>query len=76
MQYKNIGLFIRLKRKALGMTLNSFAISNDIEPAILSRVETGKQDIKFGVLVKVALGFKMTVSELIIEYENSTFAKN
>ncbi len=76
MQYRNIGQFIRLKRIALGMSLNNFAISNDIEPAVLSRVERGMQDVKFGVLVKIAQGFKMLVSEFVIEYEKSNFTQN
>ena len=46
MQYDNIGNFIRRKRTLLGKTLNNFAIDNDIEPAILSRIENNKQDIK------------------------------
>ena len=58
------------------MSLNNFAISNDIEPAVLSRVERGMQDVKFGVLVKIAQGFKMLVSEFVIEYEKSNFTQN
>lgn len=72
MQYTNFGKFIRTKRIALGITLNNFAINNDIEPAVLSRIETGKQDIKLGVLRKIANGFEVLVSELIGEYEESS----
>ena len=75
MQYKNLGKFIRFKRVSLGETLNGFAINNDIEPAILSRVENEKQDVKLGVLTKIANGFNLTVSELLAEYEQTLTIK-
>ncbi len=71
MQYDNIGNFIRRKRTLLGKTLNNFAIDNDIEPAILSRIENNKQDIKLKVLVKIAKGFNQSLSEFISEFENN-----
>lgn len=75
MQYHGLGKFIRYKREnSLQKTsLNSFAFNNDIEPAILSRIENEKQDIKFNVLTKIAKGFNLKTSELIAEYENSQF---
>ena len=69
MQYKELGKFIKSKRLSLGLTLNKFALENDIEPAILSRIENLKQDIKMGVLVKVANGFSKTPSEFLSEFE-------
>lgn len=69
MQYKNFGKFIRNKRKQLRISLNKFALQNDIEPAILSRVETLKQGISLVVLGKIAKGFGMNLSDLIKEYE-------
>ncbi|MBR1776361.1 helix-turn-helix transcriptional regulator [bacterium] len=75
MQYKNLGLFIKNRRLDAGYTLNSFAIQNDIEPAILSRIENIKQDIKLGVLIKIAAGFKQTPSEFLLEFENYIQAK-
>ena len=73
MQYKNFGKFLREKRINLGWSLNKFAIQNDIEPAIISRIENLQQDIKLQILVKIAIGFDMSVSDLIKEYENSYF---
>jgi len=69
MQYKEFGKFIRSKRESVGYTLNKFAIENDIEPAILSRIENLKQDIKFGILVKIAKGFNSTPAEFLAEFE-------
>ena len=69
MQYKELGKFLKNKRLSAGITLNKFAIENEIEPAILSRVENLKQDIKMGVLVKIAKGFKSTPAKLLSEFE-------
>lgn len=70
MQYDNIGKFIKLKRVEAGKTLNGFAFYNYIDPAILSRIENGKQDIKLKILIKIAEGFGMTPSEFLKEFEN------
>ena len=75
MQYKTLGNFIREKRKATGITLNKFAIENDIEPAILSLIENLKQDIKMGVWIKIANGFNTTPAKLLTEFEK-TFLNN
>lgn len=69
MQYKDLGKFIKNKRLSTGATLNKFAIDNDIEPAILSRIENLKQDIKIGVLIKIANGFNSTPAKLLLEFE-------
>ena len=50
-------------------SLNNFAFDNNIEPALLSRVENLKQDIKLSVIEKVASAFNIKVSELMKEYE-------
>ena len=70
MQYEQIGIFIKNKRMALKQTLNGFALKNDIEPAILCRIENQKQDIKLGILIKIAKGFRLTPSEFLREFEN------
>ncbi len=40
------------------------------QPAILSRVETLKQDIKLSVIEKIANAYKIKISELMKEYED------
>lgn len=72
MQYTEIGKFIKNKRLSINKTLNSFALDNDIEPAILSRVENMKQDIKLGVIIKIAKGFNTTPAEFLTEFEKSS----
>ena len=71
MQYDSLGKYIKIRREMFGKTLNGFAIENDIEPAILSRIENLRQGIKLNILAKIAKGFGKTVGEFLIEYENS-----
>ena len=71
MQYKEIGKYIRNKRISSHISLNEFAIANDIEPAILSRIETLKQGIKLNVLEKIANGFNLTPAQFLTEFEQS-----
>ena len=70
MQYDKIGKFIKDKRNKLGLTLNKFCFSNDLEPAMLSRIENQKQDIKLCSLYKIAKGFDTTPAKLLTEFEN------
>lgn len=73
MQYENFGKFIRDKRKKEipQMSLNEFAIFCEIEPSVLSRIETQKQNIKLSILSKIAEGFNLKLSELLNEYEKT-----
>lgn len=71
MQYRNLGKYIRIKREAMKVSLNEFAFANDIDPAILSRIETQKQNIKLNVLEKIAQGFDKTPAELLTEFEEN-----
>ena len=71
MQYNKLGIYIKNKRRAMGITLNKFAFDNDIDPAILSRIENSKQDIKMGVLVKISRGFKKSPAQFLSEFESN-----
>ncbi|MFR1671356.1 MAG: helix-turn-helix domain-containing protein [Candidatus Gastranaerophilaceae bacterium] len=70
MQYEKLAKFIHNKRNGLNISLNKFALENNIEPAALSRMENLKQGIKIESLIKIAKGFKMTPAELLTEFEN------
>ena len=70
MDYKLLGSYIKKRRKKLSVSLNQFAIFVDLDPAILSRIENSKQNIKLNVLEKIALGFKSTPAKFLIEFEN------
>ena len=69
MQYKNLGKYIRTKRIEAGYSLNGFAVANDIDPAILSRIENQQQNIKLNVLEKIANGFNQTPAGFLTEFE-------
>lgn len=71
MQYDKFGKFLKDKRESLNpkVSLNKFAINNDIEPATLSRIENMKQSIKVDTLAKLADGYGVLASELLAEYE-------
>ena len=69
MKYEELGLYIKNQRIAMGKSLNEFAIENDVDSAILSRIENLKQDIKLTVLRKIAKGFAKSPSEFLSDFE-------
>lgn len=71
MQYSDLGKFIKEKRENAGISLNKFAFANDVDPAILCRIENKKQNIKLNILVKIASGFGQTPAEFLAEFEDS-----
>ena len=71
MNYKYLGTYIKNKRIEMGYTLNKFAFDNNIEPAILSRIENLKQNIKLNILEKISNGFQMTPAKFLAEFEQS-----
>lgn len=71
MDYKNIGAYIKQRRTEKKISLNKFCIMNDMEPAILSRIENGLQGIKLEVLIKIAAGFNQTPAQFLLDFENS-----
>ena len=73
MQYENLGTYIKQKRSELDISLNQFAFSNDIDPAILSRIENLKQGVKVNILEKIARGFDKTPAEFLAEFEKANF---
>ncbi len=70
MQYINLRKFIKKRRLENDISLNSFAFENDIDPAILSRIENLKQNIKLNILEKIAQGFSATPAQFLTEFEN------
>lgn len=72
MQYENLGLYIKNKRNELDISLNQFAFSNDVDPAILSRIENLKQGIKMNILEKIARGFGKTPAQFLFDFEKES----
>lgn len=70
MQYhKDISLYIKKRRQEKDISLNDFALDNELEPATLCRYENGKRGISLANLVKIAKGFGLTPSEFLAEFE-------
>lgn len=67
--YKNISSYIKQRRLKKGVSLNEFALDNDLEPATLSRYENGKRAINLMNLVKIAKGFNQTLAEFLNDFE-------
>ena len=70
MDYKVLGNYIRKRRENLNISLNEFALTVDLDPAILSRIENLKQNIKLNVLEKIASGFNLSPAKFLTEFEN------
>lgn len=71
MQYDNLGMFVRNKRKMLAKSLNNFAFDCGVEPATLSKFEQGKSDILLGNFLKIINGFQQSPTEFFSEFEKS-----
>lgn len=69
MQYEKIGKFIKLKRQNSGLSLNKFANTAGIDPAILCRIENMKQGVKLNTIKDIAAAFKQTPAEFLTEFE-------
>lgn len=67
--YKNISSYIKQRRLEKGVSLNEFALDNDLEPATLSRYENSKRSINLMNLVKIANGFSQSPSEFLADFE-------
>ena len=74
MKYEKLGLYIKNQRKALGKSLNEFAIEIDVDSATLSNYERGLSGINLDTIELIANGFNKTVGEFFTEYE--TFIKD
>lgn len=72
-QEKDIRDFIREKRLATGKSLNLFALSSDIEPSSLSKIENKQQGMNYKTLIKIAQGFEQKLSEFFKELEDKHF---
>lgn len=62
--YKNLlKRELQRRKKSHHSTLRSFAVELGLDPALLSRVLTGKQDLSLSSAKKVALALKLTVTQ-------------
>lgn len=77
MQYgKDISLYIKKRRLEKGISLNVFALDNELEPATLCRYENGKRAVSLINLAKIANGFGQTPSEFLADFEKAYAKKD
>ncbi|MDD3437594.1 MAG: helix-turn-helix transcriptional regulator [Candidatus Gastranaerophilales bacterium] len=70
MQYLNkLSLYVKKRRKALGISLNRFCIDNEIDSSCLSKFENQKQQVLTSTLIKIAKGFNQTLAEFLADFE-------
>jgi XRE family transcriptional regulator, regulator of sulfur utilization len=62
---RRVGLQLREKRKARGMSLDELAVASGVSRAALSQIELYKSNPSLGVLWKIAVGLGIPFSELI-----------
>lgn len=66
---KNLGLVIRKKRHALGMSQEEFAEKADVHRTYISDIELGKVNVGINVVEKLAEALESSLSHLIREAE-------
>ncbi len=62
---RRVGLQLREKRKARGLSLDELALASGVSRAALSQIELFKSNPSLGVLWKIAVGLGIPFSELI-----------
>jgi transcriptional regulator with XRE-family HTH domain len=62
---RRVGVQLREKRKARGLSLDELAVASGVSRAALSQIELFKSNPSLGVLWKIAIGLGIPFSELI-----------
>jgi transcriptional regulator with XRE-family HTH domain len=62
---RRVGVQLREKRKARGLSLDELAVASGVSRAALSQIELSKSNPSLGVLWKIAVGLGIPFSELI-----------
>ncbi len=62
---RRVGVQLREKRKARGLSLDELAVASGVSRAALSQIELFKSNPSLGVLWKIAVGLGIPFSELI-----------
>ena len=62
---RRVGVQLREKRKARGMSLDELAVASGVSRAALSQIELYKSNPSLGVLWKIAVGLGIPFSELM-----------
>ena len=67
---KELSLYIKEKRIKSGYSLNKFCFDAEIEPASLSRYESGKRKLSLEALIKIAKFYNQSVSDFLKDFED------
>lgn len=61
---KNFGLALKLLRENIGLSQEKFALLIGMDRTYYASVEAGKRNISLKNIEKIAMGFKISLSEL------------
>jgi transcriptional regulator with XRE-family HTH domain len=64
-----LGLAVKARREELGLTQEQIANDTDLHQRWISNVETGKRNLSYGSLRRLATGLNLSTSELIARAE-------
>jgi DNA-binding response OmpR family regulator len=69
---ENLGLVIREKRKALGLTLADLAKRTEVSLGYLSQIELGKNSASIETLYRISLGLSIKLADLFLAVQQRT----
>lgn len=67
---EDLAKYIKERRIKSNYSLNKFCFDAEIEPASLSRYESGQRKISFEALIKIASVYNQTPSEFLKDFED------
>ncbi len=67
---EDLAKYIKERRIKSNYSLNKFCFDAEIEPASLSRYESGQRKLSFEALIKIASVYNQTPSEFLKDFED------
>jgi transcriptional regulator with XRE-family HTH domain len=64
-----LGLAVKARRQELGLTQEQLSNETDLHQRWISNVETGKRNLSYGSLRRLAAGLELSASQLIAHAE-------
>jgi transcriptional regulator with XRE-family HTH domain len=64
-----LGLAVKARRQELGLTQEQLSNETDLHQRWISNVETGKRNLSYGSLRRLAAGLELSASQLISRAE-------
>ena len=66
---QKLGLLIRKTREQKGISLNRFAIDNNMTKSGLSKIENGLSNPQILTIVKIAKGLDISLAKLLSDFD-------